>query len=300
MSVGILDTSTGKMLAEPEWLDLRRTTLGASECPAALGFSEFKSPVDLWQEKTNRRAPDPATDRMLSGRRAERYIQEEYEERTGVKLDTQLFCRSAELPWLTATLDGLRPDGRIVEFKTADGWSREWGDEEAEEIPMRHLIQVHQQMLVAERHEADVVVLWANWKMRIYHVQRNAELCHMIRVGAERFWNCVQNDTPPDWGKLDARALAILNPECTGTVDLDDDLAAAVQTYAENAYLIKRHEKTNETLKAQILAAIGNAEFGRLPSGQLVKRHRIEMPEQIKVTKAYVRHYFSVPKGANE
>lgn len=85
--------------------------IGGSEAAAALGYSKWKSPVELWQEKTGRRAPKDlsGTDYVELGIRAEAPLRElfaalhpEYEV-THYPYD---ILYQSERPWLFATLDG--------------------------------------------------------------------------------------------------------------------------------------------------------------------------------------------------
>jgi putative phage-type endonuclease len=303
--VTILDVATGTQLSETEWLEIKKTTLGASEIAGALGLlpSTYSNstPIDSWQRKIGTAPPVAENEAMYWGKVLEPLVMAEYEKRHGVTLRTQLFVRHPEYPWLSATLDGLTPDDEVIQGKTAGSYAKGWGDEDAEDdVPIPYLIQTHQEMMCIGARKAVVPVLIGGQRYKEYRINFDPELAQRIITGAKRFWWCVQNRVCPDWGVLDARALAILNPECEGTVELDHDTVAAVQTYAENAYAERRYKKTNETLKNQILAALGNAQFGRLPNGQLVKRYLQEMPEQTKVTKSHVRHYFRVLKGDDE
>jgi putative phage-type endonuclease len=299
MATAILDTMTGRQLSESDWLEIRRCSLGASECAAALGVSPFDTPIDIWQRKIGKAPPVAETDAMRWGKKLERVIQEEYEERTGETLATQVFARHPERPWMTATLDGLTPAGKVVEFKTASAFAREWGDE-ADEVPMQYLVQLHHQMVVVGATEADLAVLIGGQDFRVYSVRQDADLARHVRTGAERFWRCVETRTPPDWGRLDAKALAVLHPRCEGSIDLDADTVAAVALYEQYGLNIEFAEKQREACKLQILTAMGDAQFGALPDGRRVKRFREECPErQVPyVTKATVKNYFKVVKGA--
>ena len=41
-------------LSYAEWLDYRKTGIGGSDAAVVCGISKYKSPVELWMEKTNR------------------------------------------------------------------------------------------------------------------------------------------------------------------------------------------------------------------------------------------------------
>ena len=107
---------------EGDWLRDRRNSIGASDAAAAIGESPWKTPVELWQEKTGRvKRDDAPTEEMIIGKLLEPRILQRYTETTGFPvLDQQAFHRHPVLPFLTDTLDGRRPDGVVVEAKSTD------------------------------------------------------------------------------------------------------------------------------------------------------------------------------------
>ena len=40
-----------------EWLELRKNGIGGSDAAAVCGISRYKSPVELWMEKTDKMTP---------------------------------------------------------------------------------------------------------------------------------------------------------------------------------------------------------------------------------------------------
>lgn len=47
-----------------EWLELRTKGLGGSDIGTALGFNSFKSPYQLWAEKTGLIEPEDISDKV--------------------------------------------------------------------------------------------------------------------------------------------------------------------------------------------------------------------------------------------
>ena len=43
-----------------DWLELRKNGIGGSDAAAVCGISRYKSPVELWMEKTDKMAPSEA------------------------------------------------------------------------------------------------------------------------------------------------------------------------------------------------------------------------------------------------
>lgn len=281
------------------WLAERNRSVGASEAAAVLGVCPYATPIDVWQRKLGLAPPMPESEPMLWGSLLEPVILAEYERRTGrAVFDRQRFDRHPKYPWMTATLDGVAED-RIIEVKTASAYADEWGDEETDQIPESYLVQVHHQMAVTERDRADVVALIGGQRLRIYEVERNAELIELIEDRVAQFWDCVLRRSPPDWGRMDARTLAVLNPDCEGEIALGHEAAMDLDAYEQAQYEIQRLTKVKTMAAERVLAALGSSQFGVLPDGSRVKRFRQEMAESTHTVKSHVRHYFKRIKGGS-
>lgn len=281
----------------------RRSGLGASDVAAAVGLSPWKSPMRLWQEKTGRVKDAPPSFRMRAGSVLEPLVLEAYEERTGRKVvSRQSVERRPDAPWLWATLDGLSDVARVVEAKTA-GTSIGWGEEGTADVPDHYAVQVQVQMWCADATAADIPVLFNLSDFRVFTVDRDDEAISAILHRAREFWGCVETDTPPHWGKLDAQALAILNPRCEGDAAWSPEdaelVARMVDRYERLCEEVKALEEERETGKAIILEALGNASRGELPDGRVVRRHLVNVAERVVsyTAQPYTRHYFTVKNG---
>ena len=280
-----------------EWLAARENGVGASEAAAALGVSPYESPIDLWQRKTKRAKPTEENEAMRWGKLLEPLLASEYERHTGRTVGRrQEFYRSPTHPFLTATIDGYADD-RLVEFKTTGRWSPDWGDENDERIPEPYMIQVAQQMAVTGADLADVALLIGGQRFKVFTVERDERLVDAVTEGVGRFWECVERDTPPTWGRMDAKALAVINPECHGEMEFDPGTAGCVLRYEEAKEAVKRSEEDAERFKLMIISAMGNHAFGVLPDGRRIKRHLTRMPAKTVHMGEHVRHYISFAKA---
>lgn len=179
------------------WLAQRRTGIGGSDVAAILGLSPWRTPYQVWEDKTGRSEEQPETPALYWGRLLEDPIRQAYADRTGLTVTKpdRMFT-SEEHPFMLANLDGIASDGRIVEFKTtsrADGW----GEEGSDEIPDHYQTQVQHYMSVMGVERADVGVLIAGRDFRIYTVEADAELQQMLIEEEAKFWELVKTDTPP-------------------------------------------------------------------------------------------------------
>ena len=67
-----------------EWLALRRKGIGGSDCAAACGLSRWKSPLQLFVEKTSAVKAEEDNERMEWGRRLEPLIRSTFAEKSGL------------------------------------------------------------------------------------------------------------------------------------------------------------------------------------------------------------------------
>lgn len=196
-----------------EWLAYRQKSLGASEIAAAVGLSPFKTPLDLWKEKTGRTKPKDLSENpnVQFGIKAEEHLRglfmAEHPEYT-IEYHPYRIYFDKDLPIITATLDGELVDintGKrgVLEIKTADCSKSVKIQEWKEGIPTYYLAQVIQQLSVTG---FDFSVLFAKLKylngdstLRSYEFDRADLLSDItwLKEKAEEFWRFVATDKMP-------------------------------------------------------------------------------------------------------
>ncbi|KKK48976.1 hypothetical protein LCGC14_3139720, partial [marine sediment metagenome] len=88
-----------------EWLKERQTGIGGSDAAAILGLSPYRSPLDVWQEKTGPVFELEDTPAMKRGRVLEPVAAEAYVEETGCKIRRQPLRRHRELNFMISNVD---------------------------------------------------------------------------------------------------------------------------------------------------------------------------------------------------
>lgn len=181
-----------------EWLAQRRTGIGGSDVAPILGLSPWRTPYEVWEDKTGRGEDQPDSPALYWGRLLEDPIRQAYADRTGLTV-TKPDCMYSSVthPFMHANLDGIASDGSLVEFKTTsrvDGW----GEEGSDEIPEYYQTQVQHYMAVMGAEQTDIGVLIAGRDFRIYTVPADKELQEMLIDQEARFWSLVKADTPPE------------------------------------------------------------------------------------------------------
>jgi putative phage-type endonuclease len=182
-----------------EWLAARRSGIGGSDAAAVLGLSRWRSPLDVYLDKTGEGGDTEDAPAMYWGRRLERVILEAYVEQTGLAVDAPVgvyrMLRSSERPWQLYSPDGMASD-RLIEIKTART-SEGWGEPGTDEVPDDYAIQVQHGMAVTGLQRCDVAVLIGGSDFRVYTVERDdALIAHLIAAEAA-FWARVERRDPP-------------------------------------------------------------------------------------------------------
>jgi putative phage-type endonuclease len=250
-------------LMTADFHELRRTGIGGSDAAAALGISPWRTPYELWREKTGEGedAPRTVTEPMLWGTLMEPVILGEYVRRTGhaVEKPTEML-RHDKYTWMIAHLDGWVMDGRIikrgVEFKTSrDG--RGWGEPGTDEIPMHTGVQVHHYLIVTRAPVWDVAVLIGGSDFRIYTVLADPVVAGELIGRQAAFWQRVERREPPDPVNLhdaSARWGRLLTP---GAVSAGEDDIKAVETMRWVRQQRATLDAAEDEAKLHLMTALG-------------------------------------------
>ena len=186
--------------ARRDWLKQRQVGIGGSDVAPLLGMSKWRTPLDVYNDKTN--DPDAIDEKdnaaMEWGRRLEPVVRQAYSDATGkTVLVPDVMYRSVEHPFMIANIDGICEDGTIVEIKTARSGA-DWGEEGTNEIPQYYLTQVQHYMTVLGAPRCDVAVLIGSSDFRIYTVENDQELADLLIEEEAAFWERVQKKQPPE------------------------------------------------------------------------------------------------------
>lgn len=134
------------MQGSEEWLAWRSGGIGSSDAAVIMGLSPYKTPYQLWEERTGRAQEEDIGFAGFIGHRAEPYIRRLIEQGTG-QIFEPVTIVSKDFPFMLASLDGstLTMD-LILECKlnAADRHDLVRNGE----IPEDHLAQVQHQLLV--------------------------------------------------------------------------------------------------------------------------------------------------------
>ncbi len=129
-----------------EWLEYRYTRLMATCTSSILGINPFKTPLDLFLEKTKRTEPTPMNLKMQRGHDLEDEARKLFIEITGINM-TPCVVESEQYYFMAASLDGLSDDEKyVLEVKCPNKDTHELAI--LGEIKPYYYAQIHKQLFV--------------------------------------------------------------------------------------------------------------------------------------------------------
>jgi putative phage-type endonuclease len=258
---------------DADWQAARRSGIGSSDAPLILDASPYGGAFDVYLEKIGEAPSRESSVAMRRGKLLEPLVaalyQERYPERTVSDPDGGLF-RSTEWPYLLATPDRwvVHPTRGLglLELKTTTDWQRE---EWADEPPLHVLVQVQHQLAVLRGQWASVGALIGDTFVA-FDVDRDDDFIEKAWLPrAQAFWACVEARRVPPATGASLAALKQLYPTVRArvTVDLPPAALSWDLALAEAEAELHRWGAVRDTMKAQLLQALGDAEVGVLPDG---------------------------------
>lgn len=245
-----------------EWLELRKKGIGGSDASVVCGINRYKTPIELWIEKTDNAPPQEAEESAYWGTQLESIVREEFTKRTGieVKLVKQLL-HSEEHPFMLANLDGICHDPNygdcIFEAKTASAFKlSEWENA----IPDEYMLQLQHYMAVMGCKAAYIAVLIGGNTFRWRLIERDEELIPMLIELEARFWEHVKNNTPPplDGSEACAKYLAVKYSDSTATsVELPDEAENLIKEYNIACEKVECSHRGKTVCREQVEAIAG-------------------------------------------
>lgn len=267
-----------KGLDRDAWLEVRKGGIGSSDAAAAVGLNPYKSPLELWMEKTGRASSNGEhagfDDPRYWGTLLEPYVAVAYQQKTGRRVrKVNAVLQHPSFPFMLANIDREvvgSAEVQILECKTAGEFgSRLWRDG----VPEYVQIQVQHQLAVTGKAAADVAVLLCGQQLEIFRITRDEDVIARLIVLEARFWEYVESDTPPsaDGSESSARALRQLYPGGGDTLDFSENAHLSHMLSDLRALRSELDAKARqaEVLKQALQEAMGNASRAVFGTGEV-------------------------------
>ena len=269
------------MLINHDFTQDRTKYIGGSDIGAILGQSKFRTPLEVWMEKTGKETKQSDSLPLRFGSFAEEFVASEYARATGFALlhDESIYIHPT-YPFMSAHIDRFvlgdaignemgNTASRLLECKTANPFSRgDWGEPGTDQVPMSYLCQCIWYMAITGIEQCDLAVLFGNSDFRIYEIVRDLELEVLVIEKAQHFWHeYVLKDVPPPaqtetdyqvlFKKSDPSKTVEANPKTLKLIRQLQSLSKQSGDVDEQIMQIKQHIM-NEMKEAEVLSYQGN------------------------------------------
>lgn len=214
---------TADMNAE-QWLANRRDGIGGSDVSAILGLNKYRSPFEVWLDKTGQVPIDTTetNEAIHFGNVFEEIVAQEFSHRTNKKVFRQnkTFIHP-EYPMLRANIDrDIAHEPGFLECKTANAFlAKDWRDDE---VPDAYLLQVQHYMNVLDRPYCYIAVLIGGQKFVYKEIERDQDLIDLITEKLVNWWKTYIEDgnrPPVDGSKAATKFLSkYLADKSAGTI----------------------------------------------------------------------------------
>ena len=257
------------MLINQDFSVDRTKYIGGSDIGAILGLSRFRSPLEVWMEKTGKKTKKLDSLPLRFGSFAEEFVASEYARATGFRLihDESIYIHPEHV-FMSAHMDRFVLEGgastptRILECKTAHPFSSgDWGEAGSDEVPMSYLCQCIWYMAITSINQVDLAVLFGNSDFRIYQITRDLGLENTVLEKASLFWNdYVLKDTPPPaQSEADCQTLFSKGDPKKSLEAQSETLELAKRVALLNSEISAREEAIS-SIKQAIMSEMGEAE----------------------------------------
>jgi putative phage-type endonuclease len=260
----------------------RQKYIGGSDIAAVLGVSPWKTPLDLWRDKSTPRVEGERKKVFTRGIRWEsvvaEMVAEDFKSR-GHSIEvvgTNRRYKDAALPFMAAEIDfEVRIDGADeitnIELKTVHPFKlREWGPSDSDTLPIHYMAQVMHGLGVTRRKSAYLAALFGADELRVYPVQADDETIAAMRSRAQAFWEGhVLTGVAPEPINLEdlSKLFDKDNPEAHPLL-ADEELAGKVMRMRACNTEIKAREAEVEALEFDIKRALRDCTSLVMPNGK--------------------------------
>lgn len=262
-------------MEKEEWLEHRRQGIGGSDAAAILGMNPWKSPMDVWLEKTGEFTEDESQDneKMYWGTALEDVVAREFMTRTGLKVRRRnAILKHKQYPFMIANVDRLVVGQSTgLECKTAGYYST---DDWAMGVPDYYMPQVQHYMAVTGYKAWYVAVLIGGQEFKYYKVARDDSFIRELIQAETAFWKLVEERTPPpiDGTRASTELVKKLYPEAEKgkEIELPFEAFELIQQYEQACEEEKRIQLIKSEATNRLKDMLGTAEKGTIHGRQVI------------------------------
>ena len=251
-----------KTQSEILWLANRAKGIGGSDIGALLGIDKYKSPYDIWLDKTGQGVPFTGNQYTRAGKKLEKIVVEYFVEDTGAKIvqgDNEIVMSSLEgYPFALGTCDRifkLENETGVLECKTTQLQI------DPDDLPQSWFCQAQWYMGVFNLPFGEIAWLERGVNFGHVRVDFNEQFFkHCLNV-ASKFWtdNVLANVAPPAINSADVEKL-YSQSDPNKTIEASEEVFDAFGELKLVREIIKKNEQTEAEIIEQMKLVLKDAE----------------------------------------
>lgn len=242
----------------------RKLGIGGSDVAIILGLSSFKTPYELYLEKTGvKEIQYEETPQQYWGNVLEPIIIAEYQKRHPGEIvgfpDTLVH---PFYDFMRANVDGyIESTNTVLEAKSSSAFmSSEWGESGSDVIPLGYLVQVAHYVSCFNADKADIALLLGGNDYREFIYKRDYELEQTVINACKDFWDCVNNLMEPRLAEISDLKLKYGNSTPGKSVLMDDKIADLMPKFSEVKQQQKKLTEIEKDYKFTLIEFMKDAE----------------------------------------
>ena len=250
-----------------KWLEVRNMGIGGSDAGVIMGLNSYKSPFQLWMEKTGQIQPEDLSDNeyVYWGTVLEDAVARRFSELTGKNVAHRGTLQSEEYPFMLANVDRMVVgEDAGLECKTANAFSsKKW---DGDEIPDSYYCQCLHYMAVTGCQKWYIAVLVGGNHFIWKEIKRNEEDIQALIKAESEFWDKVQKkEMPPvDWTVSCADALKEKFHDNGEEMELPDEAGEILKELDKCQDAEKVLKQEIQLQKNKICAILGDFQVGKI------------------------------------
>lgn len=254
----------GEGYTREQFLEVRKMRIGASDIGAIAGLNPFRTPLDVWAEKTGRVAGVEENKRMKFGRLVEPVVAELFNDKLGVstyKVDE--VWQHDNHDWAIATPDyAIDGTDELVEIKTTTiNGAKHWSEDKA---PDSYALQLQWQLEIGGISGGYLCGLLAGDAENLCtpRIERSTDIGQQLLELGGKFMDLIRTDTPPGAKAGDDKLIERLFARTEVEITLPDNAKALFDRHDELNDLIKRSNNELSQIKSELMMMLGTAKGG--------------------------------------
>lgn len=242
-----------------QWLEERRKGIGGSDIPAILGLDRFRTPHDVYLDKTGQSDPVEENYIMRVGKCLEDGVAQLFTLETGIEVshpEHKIYTYPA-WPNAKASVDRMTEDGGVLEIKT----TRVKIADPAEDLPQSWYLQCQWYMGIYRKPHGYICWLGIGFDLDYIKIDADPELFAEILDEAKRFWvEHVQAKVPPSPINVDDIKKMWPRPSTGKSIEASDVVWEMLKKRKEVAEQVSKAKADLDDLDEQIKLSILDAE----------------------------------------